>query len=780
MKTFIRLFILTMTTLLFAKNSLALAAPITFAWFNNTQEIEIITDSPGNISTQDIKLLDSSNKFYSFEVSRKTSDSVVLRVTEAINLKKNYIVKTATQEMYVYYSMGFIEANFNYRGPLGVKLEEDKKKATFRLWSPTAQRVSLVVTSPVTNKVIFTTDLDSKAFGLWEIVLRDPKSLEGLHYQYKIKAFGKDFVALDPYAKSMAAFDPRKSEEVGQGVVILDPEARPYAPLLNRKDDVNFIGLEVHVRDATIGPDSPAKDSEKGTFLGLVSALDYYKALGVTHLQLLPLQNFYTVNETQKSYQGPVTPISDINYNWGYDTHNYFTPEGWFSSNPADPYARILELQKMNDEIHKRGMGVILDVVYNHVFYGEGFEASAPGMYLRRNRKGEVSFGTGAGATLESRSVMVRRLIVDSLKYWQDTYHVDGFRFDLMGFLDRETLRVIRESLHPDTILYGEAWVFTDIPHNEAVIKTDLPHSLNISAFNDTSRDSYAGRNEGRGFVQGSFQDNGKVRAGIIGGIKNHPQGHLINQSPYDSFTESPAEALNYLTIHDGFTLWDKINLSIGGDVLKRMQIVKNAYTLLFTSQGRTVLHLGCESGRSKPLYKNDPNPDRAHTSAIAQAENGIRYFHENSYASPDATNAFNWTRAEEFEGLKQYVQGLISIKKSLVGLRLTESDSIRRGVRFIEHPSAGVMAYLIDNKIEKDTTSFPQIAADTILVIHNAEESKKDVMVPGFGDGKGWQVLADCHKAGITPFKSSRVMLQAGGVSIEGKCSAIIVKGIE
>lgn len=753
-----------MTTLLIGTNAMTIEAntKIVFAWINNTHEIELITDQPEKIQANDLLVLDNQNKNYNFRIDSRTSDSVILKFSESLDNKKNYFVKTSNQKIYGYFSLDYVESYLNYKGPLGVKLHPSKKAAVFRLWSPTAESVTVIVSSPSSKKALVMAELERKERGLWETVLDGQLKLEGLHYQYKIKAFGKEYLALDPYAKSMGAFDPKGIDKVGMGTIILDPIQKPFQPLPNQKDDTNFIGMEVHVRDATISKNSPAPLNLKGTYLGFISALDNFKDLGVTHLQLLPLQNYFTVNESVRAYQGSEVPKSELNYNWGYDPHNFFTPEGWFSSDATNPYARITELQKMTTEIHKKGMGVILDVVYNHVYSGDAFESAAPGMYLRRNRQGFVSSGTGAGHTVESRSVMGRRLIVDSLKYWQDVFGIDGFRFDLMGFMDKETMREIRSSLHPETILYGEAWVFTDLPMNEATVKTDLPHELNISAFNDTSRDSYAGRNEGRGFVQGNFNENHKVRSGIVGGIKNHPQWDLISQNNYDSFAENPLETLNYLTIHDGFTLWDKINLSVGGDFKKRLQIAKNAYAMLFTSQGRIVLQQGCEAGRSKPLQSNDPYPDRAHTSPVATPENGVSYFHENSYSSSDATNRFDWERAREFEELRSYVRGLIEMRKAFSSLRLNEADAIRNGVRFIPQNANGLLSYLINQEV---------------LVIHNSEPTGQAVMIPEITNSEDWKIVADCNRAGSRPFTSAAVAVFNGRVMVNGSCSAVLIK---
>ncbi|MCO4795112.1 MAG: hypothetical protein KC493_15450, partial [Bacteriovoracaceae bacterium] len=330
-------------------------------------------------------------------------------------------------------------------------------------------------------------------------------------------------------------------------------------------------------------------------------------------------------------------------------------------------------------------IGVILDVVYNHLYAEDTLENAAPGSYMRRVETGEISFKSGAGASLESRNLMTRRLIIDSLKWWKNYFGVDGFRFDLMGFLDIETMRTIRKELGEDTVLYGEAWEFTDLPKHQATTKSQIPNDLDISAFNDTSRDSYAGAMQSKGFVQGESHELPKVRSGLVAGYQKFPtQGGLISQDRYHLFAKSPVQALNFLTIHDGFTLWDKINLSYKGTPEARKKLMRQAMAMLFTSQGRIVFHGGMEIGRTKPLAKNDPNPGRAHTTPEVDSENGVTHFHENSYRSPDPTNFVDWNRKSDFKTEFNYLKNLIELRRKIPALRYASGDNLVKGLTFL------------------------------------------------------------------------------------------------
>ncbi|OPZ98634.1 MAG: Pullulanase precursor [Bacteroidetes bacterium ADurb.Bin408] len=458
-----------------------------------------------------------------------------------------------------------------------------------------------------------------------------------------------------------------------------------------------------------------------GTYKGFISKTDYLKSLGVTHVQLMPVQNFYTVNETDREYRSGTATAS--NYNWGYDPHNYFTPEGWFSTNARNPYVRVKEFREMIQNLHTRNIGVIMDVVYNHAYIAETFENIAPGCYHRFDENYALSGKTGAGPGLESRHVMVRKLIIESLKHFVKEYHVDGFRFDLMGFIDHETMVAIRDEVgkaynpaNPDElILQGEAWLFSDLsldvkaaPANAATTKIYNPGlKLNAGIFNDASRDSYTGRGFEKGFVQGVFKEYDRVVSSITGGLKSYDAGQKVFNSEifndsYNRFAETPANCLNYLSIHDGFTLWDKLNLSVKDpSKVERARLMRLASAMLFTSQGKIILHGGDEILRTKPLSANDKERNRAHTTPFTDEEEGVMYFHENTYCSNDYTNMFRWDRLTneyyEFSShMLDYYKGLIQMRRQLPCLRYHKTENVIKGLEFLcsERPNGALPLY--------------------------------------------------------------------------------------
>ncbi|MEI8346514.1 MAG: hypothetical protein WCG27_03545, partial [Pseudomonadota bacterium] len=580
--------------------------------------------------------------------------------------------------------------------------------------------------------------------GIWELTINRSEypqcDLSKCYYQYEVSAYGQTHVALDPYARSMASFDPLGIDRVGKASLAPLPVKKMF---LDERpsfaNSLDFIAAEAHVRDFTIDPSLKWDESLRGTYPGFAKMSDYFRDLGVTHIQFMPLQNFYTVKENDRAFVDQNAPRENINYNWGYDPHNYFSPEGWFSSNAADSALRIKEMREMIQKIHNSGMGVTLDIVYNHLYDKTIMENVAPGGYLRRNDFGEISLGTGAGVTLESRILMARKLIIDSMKWWYEFYGVDGFRFDLMGFLDHQTMLEIRKALGPKAILYGEAWNFTDLPADIATTKNNFPEEADLAVFNDSSRDAYTGNMASRGFVQGNFYEAPNVKAAIIGALADYPSpyGEMATDA-YKRFARKPSETLNYLAIHDGYTLWDKINLSIHASKEERLKMAKQAFALLLTSQGRAVIHGGDEMGRSKPLAPNDPNPGRAHTSDQVTPENGISYFHENTYKSPDISNQIDWQRGKEFSQLTDYVRGLIKLRRSLPGLRFEEKISINRGLKFLGIPE-NKMLKTVGEYAGYSSFTDPKLKKLTIEFIN----------APGEVRGKTLSVAGEIHAKG-------------------------------
>ncbi|MGM0508971.1 MAG: alpha-amylase family glycosyl hydrolase, partial [Fusobacteriota bacterium] len=685
--------------------------------------MEIISDSQINIKlTADMEIDESDfhlkdnagNEITGYNFAQDGKDVTLTGLNLAFSKNYKATVKTAA---YTWATLSKDLANsfeFEYTGnDLGVTLNSDGS-ADLKLWTPVATEVKVHVYSKDDQTELVTSEagiaLTRKDKGIWSITLDEDNTgisnLDEYYYQYEVTANGETNRALDPYAKSMASYDPAGDDKVGKAAII-DTSSSKATPIgfdtttINpdiMANNVDMVVSEIHVRDFTIAAD--IDDELKGTYKGFTEGINYLKDLGVTHVQLLPIHNFYTVNETDRSYVGEND--DEINFNWGYDPHNYFTPEGWYSTDATDPYSRVKELKQLVQSLHEAGIGVIIDVVYNHTYNNDTFNNVAPGLYYRPDT-GTGPVGDPAVAT---ENTMVRKLVLDSMKYYVDEFGIDGFRFDLMGFIDKGTMDQARAELGDDIILHGEAWNFTDLNADagESYVKGISDNNLDIGYFNDTSRDSYAAHvdNAGtKGFLLGQHSQNAKAKAGIIAGLKEFPQGpdstgtsySAIDTDDYNRFADSPEDTLNYQSIHDGFTLWDRVNLAFDGSVEERIARHNQALAMLMTSQGKVINQGGVELGRSKPFATNDGEPGRAHTTEFVNPERGTVRFHENSYSSSDFTNMIDWTRAfsTEFDNnangendILEYYRGLIKMRRNIPALRYASADNIKDGLRFI------------------------------------------------------------------------------------------------
>jgi len=638
--------------------------------------------------------------------AQQKENEIIIRIDDFIE-GSNYILLFRDERCPVILDPaigGIIDTFYNASGEtdFGVRLKGDS--AVFKLWSPPAGRIELLLFNPDGSSIETTTPIELQRHekGVWSLVLTpeqiNQRSIEGLLYQYRVFAYGKSSVALDPYAFSMGAFDPMGIDKIGKGAIIsMDSEQskqpnfhRNYSNTEAMSGDNDLIVWEMNVRDFTSQPGA-VNPKYAGTYIGFAQKAPYIKDLGVTHVQLMPVMNFYTVNEQERKFSGK--EATSVNYNWGYDPHNYFTPEGWYSVDPANPYARIAELRSLVYNLHELGVGVILDVVYNHTYIVETFENVAPGCYYRFDENLKISGHTGAGPSIESRRPMVRNLIIESLVHFIKEYHVDGFRFDLMSFLDHETMKQIKmkvgaayDSQNPDAlILLGEAWMFSDLDisvsaegSNAAVTKLNYPSSLkNIGVFNDVARDAIVGKFGVPGFILGESHWTNSTATVIVGGVKGYKPGlaafnNEIFYNPYNLFANTSANCLNFLSVHDGMALWDKFNLMMPGvSSEEKAKTMRMASLMLFTSCGKIIIHGGDELLRSKPASDNDPEHDRIFSANGVSPEDGVVRFHENSYASADFTNMFRWHKmsGEEHvlaQQMHEYYRGLIIMRRSI------------------------------------------------------------------------------------------------------------------
>ena len=670
------------------------------------------------------------------------------------------------------------DETYSYDGPLGANLKEDGKLVDLTLWSPSADKVSVVVYDKKDpEKVVGTVALEKGEKGTWKQTLNENSGLgisnyTGYYYQYQIERQGKTVLALDPYAKSLAAWnsDLAKTDaahKVAKAAFVdpakLGPQDLTYGKIRNFKSREDAVIYEAHVRDFTSDP-AIAKDLTKpfGTFEAFIEKLDYLKDLGVTHIQLLPVLSYYYVNELKNQERLSAYASSNSNYNWGYDPQNYFSLTGMYSSNPKDPEKRIAEFKNLVNEIHKRGMGAILDVVYNHTANVDIFEDLEPNYYHFMDADGtpRTSFG---GGRLGTTHYMSKRVMVDSIKYLVETYKVDGFRFDMMGDHDaasvEEAYKAAR-ALNPNLIMLGEGWRTYSGDENMPTRPADqdwMKHTDTVAVFSDDIRNNLKSGypNEGQpAFITGGKRDINTI-------FKN-----LIAQ-PTNFEADSPGDVIQYIAAHDNLTLFDIIAQSIKKDPSKAENYaeihrrLRLGNLMVLTAQGTPFIHSGQEYGRTKqfrdPAYKTPVSEDKVpNKSHLLRDKDGnpfdYPYFIHDSYDSSDAVNKFDWTKATDGKAFpenvksRNYMKGLIALRQSTDAFRLKSLEDIKERVRLITVPG--------QNGVEKeDVVIGYQITApngDIYAVFVNADEKAREFTLGSeFAHLRNAQVLADENQAG-------------------------------
>ncbi|WP_421380617.1 type I pullulanase [Bacillus salacetis] len=601
---------------------------------------------------------------------------------------------------------------------LGVTLKDDE--TIFKVWAPTATKVKVKITDPQ-MKSLKQYEMNRGEKGVWSFTLNE--KAEGWFYTYLTCINLHWHEAVDPYAKSVSL-----NSEWGAIVDLVKSTPLESLPPIESKTD--SIIYELHVRDFSIQEESGMK--HKGRYLafteegtespeGLSTGLDYLNDLGITHVELLPVNDYEGVSDLR----------DDGRYNWGYNPLYFNSPEGSYSSCPEDPYSRINELKSVIQSLHNRGIRVILDVVYNHVYIKEdsSFEKIVPGYYFRHDENGMPSNGTGVGNDIASERKMVRKFIIDSTRYWMEEYKVDGFRFDLMGILDVETMNHVQEEAEkilPNALVIGEGWdLNTPLPQNLKANIRNAAKMLGISQFNDSFRDGIKGSTFNlydRGFALGHSgleKRAAEVLTGSIG-LTNDP----------GLFTH-PSQTVNYVESHDNHTLWDKISACCSNEVEKEKRHIL-ASTMVLLSQGIVFLHAGQEFFRTKQ---------------------GV----ENSYRSPDEINQLDWKRRTLYQDKVEYIKGLISIRKAHGAFRFTASELIKKHVR-ADHSLQGTV-----------TLHFQNVKAygpwnELFLIFHANEET---ISVPLPEGETAWKLISDGRKAGLEALEELEGdSLSAGPVS--------------
>ena len=570
------------------------------------------------------------------------------------------------------------------------------EKTSFELWAPTAE--SAVVRLYNGDELAEVVAMQRGDKGLWSAEVEGDK--KGMYYAFQVSVDGNILKetagifarALDVNGNRGAIIDMRDTDPKGWS-----EDKRPAV------DPTEIVIYEMHYRDMTAhesaGSSNPGKYiamAEHGTrsHEGLATGIDHLREMGVTHIHLLPTADFGSIDESRPTNQ----------YNWGYEPKNYNAPEGTYSTNPADPEARIRELKTLVKAMHDAGLCVVLDVVYNHTTSTEncGFELTVPGYFYRMREDGSFADGSGCGNETASEKPMMRKYMVESLEYWVKEYHIDGFRFDLMAIHDIETMNLIRErleALNPDILLYGEGWAASAPLYDESKLafKRYTYQMPGIAAFSDDIRNALRGTldlSQG-GFIHGVEGNKEALKFGIVGGVE-HPE---VNHSEA-AWCAEPRQHISYVTCHDDHNLRDRLeHLSPDASEQERIKMAKLAHFGVFTSQGVPFIFCGEEMYRSKRGEKN-------------------------TYNMPDEYNAIDWALKSQYGDLVEYCKGLIAMRKEHPAFSLGTAEAVREHLKFIECDNEAAVGFVLDNLEGIDS-------AKRIVVLMNGSREGVEFDIP-------------------------------------------------
>nr|WP_294766010.1 type I pullulanase [Prevotella sp.] len=592
-----------------------------------------------------------------------------------------------------------------------------KEKTMFVLNAPTAGKSSVTIRlykDGQGGKAYKTLKMKKMGDERWEATVKG--DLKGKFYTFDIgkgETPGTFAKAVGVNGNRGAIVDLYDTDPVGW-----DKDVRPAI-----QSPADLVIYELHVRDFSISPTSGLK--YKGKYLALTEpkAIEYLKKLGVNAIHFQPLFDFASIDETR---------LDKPQFNWGYDPKNYNVPEGSYSTNPYAPGTRIKEFKEMVMALHKAGIRVIFDAVYNHTFdiNGSNFQRTYPDYYYRKTKEGKYSDGSGCGNETASEKPLMRQFMLESVKYWIDEFHIDGFRFDLMGVHDIETMLAIREMVNridPSIYIYGEGWSAGSCayPNDQLAMKANTFKLNGIGAFSDDMRDALRGpfSDDTKGaFLAGIPGEEESLKFGIVGGIA-HPQVDM-NLVNYDKkpWTAEPTQQISYVSCHDDMCLVDRLKATVPGikdasqteseRLAELIRLDLLAQTAVFTSQGVPFFLAGEEMLRDKK---------------------GVH----NSYCSPDSINEFNWENLKKYPQVFEYYRNLIQLRKNHPAFRLAKAEAVREHLEFLPTGSADpknageqaekegcLLAFRLKNLEGIDSWK-------NIIVIFNANKEARTVAIP-------------------------------------------------
>ncbi|HWZ16832.1 MAG TPA: type I pullulanase [Mucilaginibacter sp.] len=615
-------------------------------------------------------------------------------------------------------------------------------KTVFKVWAPKATEVKLrLYAAGDGGKAISAVDMAKGTNGVWLTEIK--KDLKNTYYTFQVMQDGKWLLERpDIYARAVGVNGSR-------GMIVDLHSTNPVnwendkKPALKNFTDI--VLYELHIRDISISPNSGI--THKGQFLGLAetgtkspdgepTGLDHIKQLGVTHVHLLPSFDFNSVDETK--------PAAN-KYNWGYDPLNYNVPEGSYSTNPYDGNVRIKEFKKMVQTLHKNGLRVILDVVYNHTSdTRSNFNQFAPGYFYRHNANGTYSNGTGCGNEVASERPMTRKFMIESVVYWAKEYHLDGFRFDLMGVHDIETMNQISTALHkidPTIFIYGEGWTAgnSPLPEDQRSVKKNVSKLNEIAVFGDDLRDGLKGGwgdLKEKGFVSGNPAMGESVKFGIVAATPNQQVNYRKVNYSKAPWAAQPYQTITYVSCHDDNTLFDRLKIAnAGASETDLIKMDKLANAIVLTSQGVAFLHSGAELLRTKQ---------------------GIA----NSFESPDSINRIDWSRKTKYKAVFDYYKGLVALRRHHPAFRMPSAEMIQHNLKFLETGDPAAISYQISNNANGDKWK-------NILVVLNGNVAEKTLKIP---PGK-WRLVADENRIDEKGIKT----ISGGSIVIPGTAAYIL-----
>lgn len=621
------------------------------------------------------------------------------------------------------------------------------EQSVFTLWAPSADRVRLnLYASGEGGDPEEHVEMEKAGYGTWRIHI--DRDLKGSFYTFQIEKNGKWLNETPGIWAKAVGINGNRAAVIDWNETNPEGWESDRSPELKMYSDI--ILYELHHRDFSIAPDSGIEN--KGKFLALTetgtktpegeaTGLDHLKELGVTHIHILPSFDFATVDETK---------LDENRYNWGYDPKNYNVPDGSYSTDPANPVVRIREFKEMVKSLHQNGFRIVLDVVYNHTASTDhsNFDLTVPGYFYRQNAGGSYSNASGCGNETASEREMVRHYIIESVKFWAREYHIDGFRFDLMGIHDIETMNHLRSELleiDPTIFVYGEGWVAADspLPFEQRAVKENVGQMEGIGVFNDEFRDGLKGSTfdeQEPGYASGNINGHFEpVKYGIVGGT-DHPQvdygGLLYCNAPYAG---APSQMINFVSCHDGYTLVDKLKLSVQGDHAadELIPIDKLVHTVLLTAQGIPFIRSGEEIMQDK---QGEPN----------------------SYKSPDSINRIDWSLKAKNREVFDFIRGFITLRKAHPAFRIPTVEGLQQWLRFMDTGDSGVIAYTLGEYANNDEWK-------EILVAYNGNRHEVEIGIP---EGE-WNVV--CRNGQIDPEGKDR--LPGGSVKIAASSALILYR---